>query len=99
MQDRWLDPDCEYTRPIDPSSSYVPTGPADSLGADRLAKGEKGSMGPTVDGNTNIAASCTAEGTRTDASEPHTYKGQRVSTPSLVCLLFRWPWAHPAAWE
>ena len=27
-QERWLDPDCEYARPIDPSSTHVPIGPA-----------------------------------------------------------------------
>ena len=79
MQERWLDPDCEYTRPIDPSSAYVPTRPADISGADRLAKGKKGSTDLTVNGDTNIAASCTAECMRTDGSDPYTYKGHRVS--------------------
>ena len=53
-------------------------------------------MVPTVNGNTNIAESCTAKSMTTDDSDPYIYKGQRVSTPSLVCLLFRWPWVHPA---
>lgn len=53
-------------------------------------------MGLTVNGDTRIAASCTAESVRTDGSDPYTHKGHRVSDPSLVCLLFGWPWMQPA---
>ena len=35
VQERWLDPDCEYARHVDPTSSHVPTSPSDTFPADR----------------------------------------------------------------
>ena len=73
VQERWIDPDCEYARPIDPSSSYVPTGSADIYAASKPAKAMNG-LGPSV------RVSCTQEGMDgPDPSSPFTYKGERVS--------------------
>lgn len=40
MKERWLDPNCEYERPVDPKSRYVPTGPADIFAADKPGNGK-----------------------------------------------------------
>ncbi|BDA44787.1 probable 1,25-dihydroxyvitamin D(3) 24-hydroxylase, mitochondrial [Coccomyxa sp. Obi] len=39
LPERWLDPDCEYARPVDPTSRYVPTGPADLFAAEKPVNG------------------------------------------------------------
>ncbi|CAK0784539.1 hypothetical protein CVIRNUC_007743 [Coccomyxa viridis] len=73
IPERWLDPDCEYARPIDPSSTHVPMGPAGHSGADSKGKGMDKPVGPLV------TASCTQDGMRgAMASDPYTFKGQRV---------------------
>ena len=73
MQERWLDPDCEYTRPIDPSSSYVPTGPADIFAGDKKpgCNGASPKLDIKVDGTHNSMP--------TNGRDPFMYKGQRVS--------------------
>ena len=77
-QERWLDPDCEYARPIDPSSTHVPTGPAGHSGAGSEAKGMDKPAGPSV------TANCTQNAMKDAmASDPYTFKGQRVRIPGL----------------
>ena len=79
LQERWLDPDCEYVRPIDPSSTHVPMGPAGHSGADSKGKGMAKPVGPLV------TANCTQDGMRgAMASDPYTFKGQRVRTPEIT---------------
>ena len=73
VQERWLDPDCEYARPIDPSSTHVPMGPAGLSGAASEAKGMHKPVGPSVNAN------CTQDGMKgAMASDPYAFKGQRV---------------------
>ena len=75
-QERWLDPDCEYARPIDPSSTHVPIGPAGPSGVGSAVKGLDKPVGPSV------TANCTQNGMKgAMASDPYTFKGQRVRTP------------------
>ena len=75
-QERWLDPDCEYARPIDPGSTHVPVSPVGLSGAGSKAKGVDKPVGPLV------TASCTQNGMKgATASDLYTFKGQRVRTP------------------
>ena len=73
LQERWLDPDCEYVRPIDPSSSYVPTGPADIFAVDRKPGCTEASA--KLNGKMNGSHSTS---TSTNGHDHFMYKGQRV---------------------
>ena len=53
VQERWLDPNCEYARPVNPKSRYVPTGPADLFAADKPVNGKSHALKP-VNGNAHV---------------------------------------------
>ena len=73
MQERWFDPDCEYARHVDPSSSYVPTGPSDIFAADRKTDSTVTPLKLALSVN-NMCNS-----TKTNGHDPFIYKGQRVN--------------------
>ena len=68
-----MDPECEYARPVDPSSSYVPTGPADIFAGDRKTACNGASAKPATAVNGNHGT------TATNGHDRFMYKGQRVS--------------------
>ena len=72
VQERWLDPDCEYARPIDPTSSYVPTGPADIFAADRKARDGKKMNGHSTTAGTS------QNGVKTNGHDFFNHRGERV---------------------
>ena len=92
VQERWLDPDCEYARPIDPSSTHVPMGPAGHSGAGSEAKGLNKPVRPSV------TADRTQDGTKgAMASDPYAFKGQRVRKPGTdQPLLQALHWCSPS---
>jgi len=72
VQERWLDPDCEYARPIDPTSSYVPTGLADIFAADRKTRDGKKMNGHS------IAPATSQNGVKINGHDFFNHRGQRV---------------------
>jgi len=72
VQERWLDPDCEYARPIDPTSSYVPTGPADLFAADKKTRDGKKMNGHS------IAPATSQNGVKINGHDFFNHRGQRV---------------------
>ncbi|KAK9908008.1 hypothetical protein WJX75_001429 [Coccomyxa subellipsoidea] len=76
LPERWLDPNCEYARPVTPKSRYVPTGPADLFAADKPVNGKCHAQKP-VNGH-----ACAPNGI--SPHEPHMDVEHKASVASLL---------------